>query len=319
MATQVKLNEVDKVEILMLQDNYVELTAMDHSAVVQRPMPLEGGEIRRSVQAEHGFSAFVTTTKNGTAGTVLLDFGFSAGGAAFNARSLNVPMQNVDVLALSHGHSDHFGGFAEMVKLIGKKGIELVVHPDVFRSPRYLTLSKEMKIYFPKITREEIERLGVRIVETVQPLPILDGDLLFLGEIERVNDFEKGFPIAYYEKEGQEKWDPIEDDTALAIHLKGKGLIVVSGCAHAGIVNTVSYARRVTGVEKVHAVIGGFHLSGPLFEAIIGRTTEELKKIGPEYIVPCHCTGRKAIMAIEREMPAQFILNMSGTRLTFSS
>ena len=319
MGDHMKLNEVDKVEILMLQDNYVELTAMDHSAVVQRAMPLDGGEIRRSVQAEHGFSAFVTTTKNGAAGTVLLDFGFSAGGVAFNARSLNVPMQNVDVLALSHGHSDHFGGFAEAVKLIGKKGIELVVHPDVFKSPRYLKFSEEMKIYFPKITREEIEHLGVRIVETSQPLSILGGDVLFLGEIERVSDFEKGFPIAHYEEGGKEKWDPIEDDTALAIHLKGKGLVIISGCAHAGIVNTVSFAKRVTGVEKVHAIIGGFHLSGPLFEAIIGRTAEELKKIGPEYIVPCHCTGRKAIMAIEKEMPAQFILNMSGTKLTFSS
>lgn len=319
MATQIKLNEVDKVEILMLQDNYVELTAMDHSAIVQRPMPLEGGEIRRSVLAEHGFSAAVTTTKNGTTGTVLLDFGFSPGGAAFNARILNVPMQSVDVLVLSHGHSDHFGGFAEIVKLVGKKGIELVLHPDVFKSPRYLKYGEQLKVYFPKITREAIEELGVRIVETAQPLPILGGNVLFLGQIKRENDFEKGFPMAHLEEEGRERWDPIEDDTALAIHVKGKGLVVVSGCAHAGIVNTVSYAKRLTGIDKVHAIIGGFHLSGPLFEGIIGRTVEELKKIGPEYIVPCHCTGRKAIMAIEKEMPAQFILNMSGTRLTFSS
>jgi 7,8-dihydropterin-6-yl-methyl-4-(beta-D-ribofuranosyl)aminobenzene 5'-phosphate synthase len=103
------------------------------------------------------------------------------------------------------------------------------------------------------------------------------------------------------------------------MNVKGKGLVIVSGCAHAGIVNTLIYAMNVTGIKKVYAVMGGFHLSGPLFEPIIDRTTEELRKINPTYIVPTHCTGRKAIANIEKEMPSQFILNMSGTKLTFAA
>ena len=125
--------------------------------------------------------------------------------------------------------------------------------------------------------------------------------------------------VAYFQENGVEKWDPLEDDTSIVMNLKGKGLIVLSGCAHSGIVNTVHHAIDVTGVDKIHAVIGGFHLSGPGFEPIIGRTTEELKKLEPAYIIPTHCTGRKAIMYIEKEMPDRFMLNMSGTKLTFSA
>ena len=124
---------------------------------------------------------------------------------------------------------------------------------------------------------------------------------------------------ARHEEGGAEKFDPIEDDSAIVAHVKGKGLVVLSGCAHSGIVNTVAYARDVTGVDPVYAVMGGFHLTGPDFEPIIGKTTEALKAVNPRYIVPTHCTGRKAAMHIEREMPDRFLLNMSGTRMIFAA
>jgi 7,8-dihydropterin-6-yl-methyl-4-(beta-D-ribofuranosyl)aminobenzene 5'-phosphate synthase len=124
---------------------------------------------------------------------------------------------------------------------------------------------------------------------------------------------------ARYEEGGMEKFDPIEDDSAVVAHVKGKGLVVLSGCAHSGIVNTVAYARDVTGIEQVYAVMGGFHLTGADSEPIIGRTTEALKAIDPRYIVPTHCTGRKASMHIEREMPDRFLLNMSGTKMVFAA
>ncbi len=124
--------------------------------------------------------------------------------------------------------------------------------------------------------------------------------------------------MACFLDNGVEQWDSIEDDTSIVMNLREKGLVILSGCAHAGIINTVFYAREVTGIDKVHAVMGGFHLGGPLFEPIIGRTTAELRKLALSYVIPVHCTGRKAIMQIEKEMPEQFILNMSGTKLTFA-
>lgn len=319
MRKAIRIIEADKVEILTLQDNYIEITALDGNEVVSRAVALKEGQIRNSILAEHGFSALVRITAQGRTRSILFDFGFSEEGAAYNARALGADLGDVEAIALSHGHSDHLGGFDRLIQMIGKKDIELIVHPDVFKRSRYLKFSEELKVYFPEFTRETAGKTGVKIVESRTPRPLLDGAALFLGEIPRQTEFEKGMPHAFFLADGVEKKDLIEDDTSLVMNLRGKGLIVLSGCAHAGIVNTVAYAREVTGVDRVHVIMGGFHLSGPAFEPIIGRTTEELKKFNPAYVVPTHCTGRKAVMQMEREMPKQFILNMSGTKLTFAA
>ncbi len=313
-----KLNAVDKIEILALQDNYIEMTAMDNSGVISRAAPLKEGEIRASIIAEHGFSALIKTTSKGKAHALLFDFGFSEDGAAQNAKTLDVNMAEVEAAALSHGHSDHTGGLFKLAALIGKKNIPFVVHPSAFKSPRYIKYSEDLKINFPKLTREMFESAGFSVVESDRPYYLLDDTILFLGEIPRRTDFEKGFPVAHWQKDGKEMWDAIEDDTSVVMNLKDKGLVIISGCAHAGIINTVTHAIDVTGIKKIHVVMGGFHLSGPLFEGIIDRTTEELKKLNPDYVIPMHCTGRKAIMAMEKQMPDKFILNMAGTRLTFN-
>ena len=316
--SQTKLNTVDKVEILTLQDNYIEMTAMDNSAVIARAMPLKDGEISASILAEHGFSALVKTTSAGITHSLLFDFGFSENGAAQNAATLGVNMSEVEAVALSHGHSDHTGGMEKITALIGKRDIPFVVHPSAFKSPRYIKLGEEFKLNFPKLTRDMVKQAGLSVIETEKPYPILDNTILFLGEIPHATDFEQGWPLPHCQKDGKEVWDPIEDDTSIVMNLKDKGLVIVSGCAHAGIVNTVRHAMAVTGIDKIHAVMGGFHLSGPFFEPIIDRTTQELQKLHPAYLIPTHCTGRKAIMAMEKQMPEQFILNMAGTKLTFA-
>jgi 7,8-dihydropterin-6-yl-methyl-4-(beta-D-ribofuranosyl)aminobenzene 5'-phosphate synthase len=313
------LKEVEKVEILTLQDNFIEITAFDNSAIISRARFLMGGEIKTSIRAEHGFSAIVRTITAGRTRMLLFDFGFSKDGAAANAKATDVDMGKIEVLVLSHGHIDHFGGFEKLVKMIGRDGVELVLHPVAFRQQRYLKFASDFKARFPEVTRKEIEEAGVRLRETKDPLPLLDGDVLYLGEIHRQTEFEKGMPNAFFVDKGIETWDPIEEDTGIAINLKGRGLVVLTGCAHSGIVNTVNYARKVTGVDPVHVIMGGFHLTGPAFEPILGKTIAELKRINPAYIVPTHCTGRKSIMEIEKAMPAQFIMNMAGTGLTFSS
>ena len=313
------LKEVESVEILTLQDNFIDIMASDNSAIISRARFLINGEIKTSIRAEHGFSAIVRTTTAGRTRTLLFDFGFSKDGAVANAKALGVDMGEIEVMVLSHGHSDHFGGFEKLVKMIGRDGVELVLHPAAFKQQRYLKFAGNFKARFPEVTRKKIEKKGVRLRETTEPLPLLDGDVLYLGEICRQTEFEKGMPHAFFMDKGVETWDPIEEDTGIAINLKGRGLVVLTGCAHSGIVNTVNYARAVTGVNPVHVIMGGFHLAGPAFEPIVKKTIEELKKINPAYIVPTHCTGRKSVMEIEKAMPSQFILNMAGTGLTFSS
>ncbi|OGP66360.1 MAG: hypothetical protein A2W27_01110 [Deltaproteobacteria bacterium RBG_16_44_11] len=317
MSDKIKLNEVDKVEITTLIDNYIDGVAMDGSDIISRAYPIKDGKISNSILAEHGFSAIATTQTNNKPHSVLLDFGFSADGAAFNARALGINMSIIEALVLSHGHSDHTGALESLTKLIGKKKIRLFLHTQAFTKPRYLKYGEDIKVSFPELSRKEIQKLGIEIEESAKPVTLADESILYLGEIPRLTDFEKGMPNAYYEENGKEIFDQNLDDTSLVMNLKGKGLVILSGCAHAGIINTVHHARKVTGVDKVHAVMGGFHLTGPSFAPIINRVIEELRQINPDYIIPTHCTGRNAINAIEKELPAKFLLNMSGTKLTF--
>lgn len=318
IMSNMKLKAVDKVEILTLQDNYIDMTARDNNAVITRAMPAKDGEIKVSIGAEHGFSSLVKTTIGEKSNTLLFDFGFSEGGAAYNAANLNADMTQVEATVLSHGHSDHFGGINKLSAMIGKKNIPLIVHPGVFKNPRYVKFSEEFKIYFPRFTKEMAEKAGLTVMETKDSKLLLDDKFLFLGEVPKRSDFEKGMILAHCVENDVEKWDAIEDDTSLVMNLGDKGLVILSGCAHSGIVNTVAYARDVTGIDKVHVIMGGFHLSGPMFEPIIERTTQELQKFNPNYIIPTHCTGRKAVAFMETTFKEKFILNMSGTKLTFS-
>lgn len=315
----IALREVDQVEILTLQDNFIDIAAHDGTAVVRRPVSEDASGNRVSILAEHGFSAVVGVAAGGRTRKVLFDFGFSEQGAFQNARTLGVDLAEIEAMALSHGHMDHHGGLSAFAERLGAKGIELVLHPAAFRDSRYLRLSEERRLRLPAPDRDRLEQAGVRVVPSAAPRLMLDGGLLFLGEIPRKTEFERGMPKARYEEDGAEKFDPIEDDSAVAAHIRGKGLVVLSGCAHSGIVNTVAYAREVTGVERIFAVMGGFHLTGTDFEPIIETTAEALKAFDPRYVVPTHCTGRKASVHIERAMPEQFLLNMSGTRMVFTA
>jgi 7,8-dihydropterin-6-yl-methyl-4-(beta-D-ribofuranosyl)aminobenzene 5'-phosphate synthase len=313
----IALKEVDKVEILTLQDNYIDIAAMDSTDTVQRAMPLKNGEIKNSILAEHGFSAIITVMTGSISRNLLFDFGFSQQGASFNADALELDLSNIEAMVLSHGHMDHFGGLFSLVEKIGKKGIELVLHPTAFRPSRYIKATDTRNINLPALSKEKISKAQVTVIESKTPRSLLDGSLLFLGEVSKKSEFEKGFPRMFYEKNGRSRWDPIEDDTAIVAHVKGKGLIVLSGCAHSGIINTVKYAQEITGIKKLYVVMGGFHLTGADFEPIIEPTTEALKALNPEYVIPTHCTGRKAVMNIEKEMPDKFLLNMSGTKMVF--
>lgn len=316
---RLKINEVDKVEILTLVDNYIDLASDDNSDIVSRGTPIKDMQLKNSILADHGFSALIRCTTKEKTRTMIFDFGFSTDVATRNADALDVDLTEVEAAALSHGHIDHFGGLNDLATKIGKRGLEFVAHPAVFRSNRYLVPLPNLKIGAPTLERGKIEEAGFRIVETKEPFSLLDGDVLFLGEVPRRTSFEKGMPMAFYEENGKEMWDPTEDDTGLVMLIRGKGLAILSGCAHSGIINTVKYARELMGINKVHLVMGGFHLTGSAFESIIDDTVEAMKKIGPNYIIPAHCTGRKAVLAFEKAMPDQFILNMSGTKLTFTA
>ena len=143
---------------------------------------------------------------------------------------------------------------------------------------------------------------------------LVEGMILVSGEVARTTDFERGFPIHYAKREHDWEPDPlIHDDQCAIIHVRDKGLVIVTGCGHSGIINIIRNAQAITGIREVYAVIGGFHLNGPLFDPIIPATIAALQEINPRYLVPGHCTGWVATHQIARAMPGAFVANSVGT------
>jgi 7,8-dihydropterin-6-yl-methyl-4-(beta-D-ribofuranosyl)aminobenzene 5'-phosphate synthase len=314
-----KLKEVDRIEVLALMDNYADVL-LGNTRVVRRASHSGGGEIfSDTLVGEHGLSLLVTVREGGNGHTILFDTGYSALGVPHNMEHLGVDLKIIEAIVLSHGHMDHLGSLHPILEK-ARKPMPVLMHPEAFASTRYLTRKDGEKDRFPvMLERKEIEDRGGQIRETAAPTLICENMILVSGEVERTTSFERGMPHAVMEKDGKLEKDPIRDDQALFLLLKGKGLVVIGGCSHAGIVNTVRYGKKITGAQKVHAVLGGFHLAGPLFEPIIDDTIDALKKEAPEVVVPMHCTGWKAIQRFSLAFPAAFVLNSVGSTYTFSA
>jgi 7,8-dihydropterin-6-yl-methyl-4-(beta-D-ribofuranosyl)aminobenzene 5'-phosphate synthase len=312
----VPLKEVDQVEVLTLMDNFVDVLLED-TEVVTRPPKATGEEIPTdTLLAEHGLCLLVKVQQGTEKHTIMFDTGYNNIGVLHNMDILAVDPNEMEAIVLSHAHMDHTGSLHAILGKISNP-IPVVVHPDAFIYPRFFELKDGSKKRFPRtLVRNEFEQRNVKIQESKTPTPILDGAILVTGEVERTTAFEKGMPNALLEKDGRLEPDPIKDDQALVMNLKGKGLVVISGCSHAGIINTVLYAKKLTGVEKVYAVLGGFHLSGAFYEKILEKTVDQLKALAPAVVVPMHCTGRKAMEQFSREFPSSFVLNSVGSKIT---
>lgn len=317
-ALPLPLKEVDRVEVLTLMDNYSDALLKD-TEVVKRPSLVKGDDVPRdALVAEHGLSLLITLYRNGGKHTILMDTGYTKIGVPHNMDRLEIDPGEIETIVMSHAHQDHTGALYPVLDRIGGP-IPMVLHPDAFQFPRFKELPDGKKLRFPRnLVREELEARNVQVIETREPTLIMDDMLLVTGEVERTSGFEKGLPGAFLEKDGKLEKDPMTDDQSLVLLLKGRGLVIISGCSHSGIVNTVRYSRKVAGTETVYAVLGGFHLSGPPFEPIIERTIEELKRFAPEIIVPMHCTGWKAIQRVSEVFPDAFVLNSVGSTITLS-
>jgi len=313
-----RLREVDHIEVLTLMDNYVDVI-LGNTRVVRRANLSANGEISRdTLVGEHGLSLLVTVREGSRSHTILFDTGYSAIGVPHNMEHLGLNPEDIEAIVLSHGHMDHLGSLHAVLEK-ARKPIPVLVHPGAFASPRYLTRKDGGKDRFPRmLDREEVERRGGQIRETAAPTLICGNMILVSGEVERTTSFERGMPHAVMDKDGKLEKDPIRDDQALFVLLKGKGLVVIGGCSHAGIVNPVLYGKKITGARTVHAVLGGFHLAGPLFEPILEDTLDALKAEAPDVVVPMHCTGWKAIQRFSLAFPSAFVLNSVGSTYTFS-
>jgi 7,8-dihydropterin-6-yl-methyl-4-(beta-D-ribofuranosyl)aminobenzene 5'-phosphate synthase len=310
VMSKVNLREADKLEVTVLVDNYADGT-LENTAIAKRALIRPPG----TLLAEHGLSCLLKVYTGNEEHWVLLDTGMSPTCLLHNIGAMEIDIGKIESVVLSHGHGDHFGGLMRFLDK-AKRGISLTLHPDAFLESR-LNVPGRRPVYPPRLDEGALKQTMVVLHREKQASTLASDLVLVTGDVERVTDFEKGFPWAEAKIGGEWVVDPFHHDQGVAVMVRGKGLVVVGGCSHAGIINTVKHAQKVAGIDKVHAILGGFHLSGKLFEPIIGATIEEMKKISPDFVVPMHCTGWKAINQFAKEMPEQFILNAVGTTYLF--
>jgi 7,8-dihydropterin-6-yl-methyl-4-(beta-D-ribofuranosyl)aminobenzene 5'-phosphate synthase len=333
------IQEIDRVFVTILMDNSTDLLLTSSAHAIRPPLTKNEKFILPLPVAEHGFSALVNivtrsedkkgkNSKNNNK-IFLFDTGPSENGVIHNADVFGLDFDEIDGVILSHGHFDHFAGLVNILKKISlsrQSCTSIFAHPDAFLK-RWEIYQDGERAKMPFLDEEQLQQMGALIHKNrgITFLPSDDSpSLLLTGEIPRKTSFEKGFPFQYVENQSGNETilipDPlVRDDQAIIVNVRNKGLVILTGCGHAGIINTINYAKEVTGIDKIHAVLGGFHLpaDGGIYEETIEPTLKELLKTNPDYIIPCHCTGWKATNRIIEAMPEKFLQSSVGTMFSF--
>ena len=239
---------------------------------------------------------------------------FDTGGgrtAVPNAENMKIDLSTIDRIVLSHGHYDHTGGLLDVLRKAGGK--EIIAHPDVW-AKKYGSLDNTPKRYvgIPFI-REALEVMGTTFKLSKEPVKLSE-HIMTTGEIPMVTDYEIVEKYLNVKEDDELKQDPLNDDLALIIDAE-YGLVVILGCAHHGIVNTLKQAIKVTGKDLIYAAIGGTHLIHASQERL-EKTAVALKEMGVQYLGVSHCTGFKASAYLAMEFGDRFFQNNAGTILT---
>lgn len=345
-AASVEIPTVDRLVMTSVVDNFYDVFARGGKiadVTVQRTTvayPVGSGPLLLS---EHGLAYHLESFRGSERKEILLDFALTERSLTNNYQGLKVDPTKTDALIISHGHDDHYSGLPGLARTLQgrtKPGIVLYAGGEDTFCHRWEVRPDGQKVDRGHLNRAELETRGVKVVTAKQPA-VVAGHAFTSGQIPRLTDFEKGsaaarleagvpgsgceaslhFPVGTLKveaKPGELVQDIFWGEHATAYHVKNRGLVVISSCGHAGIINSTRQVQKSTGIEKVHAVIGGFHLA-PAPEEIVMKTVEAFKAIDPDYLIPMHCTGFNTIAAIQREMPKKLIMPSTGTRVVFGA
>ena len=335
-AQGVSVPAVDRLVMTNVVDNVYDVFAkggkLDTIAVERTPL-----DVKSPLLAEHGLAYHLESFRGAERRQVLLDFSLTDLNLFNNYRSLKVDPLAADALIISHGHADHYGALPALAR-VGegrfKGGITLYAGGEDTFCQR-MVVTPVGTVDSGRLDGPALEARGVKIVLAKQPTVVV-GHAFTSGQIARTTDFEKPpaaarlvagpmdsacstthfGPTLVQTKPGDLVADNFQGEHATVYHVKGRGLVVITSCGHAGVINSVRQAQKASGIDKVHAIVGGFHLA-PAPDDVVAKTVAAFKTIGPDYVIPMHCSGINTIMAVHREMPAKLVMPSTGTRVVF--
>jgi 7,8-dihydropterin-6-yl-methyl-4-(beta-D-ribofuranosyl)aminobenzene 5'-phosphate synthase len=320
----IPLEPVDSLTVTTLVDNVFDVFMPDQGPA-HRLSPASPGKTQPSATmvdglapdqpiAEHGLSLLLKVTRGDRSHTFLFDTGVSPKGMINNMDRLQLDGRDVEAIVCSHGHFDHTGGLDGLVQRLGTVNMPVLIHPD-FWNRRRVQLPGGFTREIPTTSRSALQGAGFEIVEERRPSFLFDHSVLVTGEVERTTGYEPGFPVQ--EAWRNDHWEPdplVLDDQAIMVNVRDRGLVIFTGCGHAGIVNIARYALALTGQSSVYGVFGGFHLNGPMYEPLIDRVCTDLRAMQPALVVPAHCTGWRAQHALARAFGEAYVPDCVGTQ-----
>jgi 7,8-dihydropterin-6-yl-methyl-4-(beta-D-ribofuranosyl)aminobenzene 5'-phosphate synthase len=303
------LRPVDRVEIQVLVDNATDILSSTPADVesefryaVRRGLRIQTG--RCQCCAVHGLSCLLTAYRGAERHSVLFDTGPEDYAFERNVTRLGVDLGQVETIVLSHGHWDHAGAMLLALDAIrrrnGNREVPFYAHPGMFRSRAMKLANGGIQLMDDVPSIDDLTAYGARVLCTTEPQTFL-GDMFYVsGEVPRITSFEPGLPGQIRKTDDGSSWEPdplIMDERWLAVNVAGKGLVVLSACSHAGVINVLKHARASFPKVPLHGVMGGLHLSGPN-EAIIPQTVDALAEFNLATIAAGHCTGWRALSAL---------------------
>jgi len=298
---------LSSITVEILVDNFFDVFEPSRPGVVERIVP---GRLPKPLMAAHGLAFWLTLTQNGRTSQILMDTANSPLPLFNNMEALGHQPGEADALVVSHGHPDHYGGLLEY---LGRRepGLPVYLHEDCYL-PKLL-ITPRGRIGPWKLEKNELLSRGAELHENRGPALVMD-QLLLTGTVEATTPYETPLPGAKRVVNGNEENDPFSDEQALVMHVKDRGLVVIGGCCHPGVINMVKYAQKLTGVNKVFAILGGFHLTVG-GDDLIRETIAGLRELEPEIVLAGHCTGFKALTQLALNFPDTFMVSCVGTKL----
>jgi 7,8-dihydropterin-6-yl-methyl-4-(beta-D-ribofuranosyl)aminobenzene 5'-phosphate synthase len=336
-AAPIAVPEVDKLQLQVLVDGAFDLFSRPQKVNGVTVDVLRSSDFRRPFHAQWGLSLMLDSQRGSDARTILLDFGHTPEALMLNMELQGVDAAKIKAMILSHGHNDHWGGllgFLEKKRSVLPADLTLYSGGEDNFCRRHAGPAAGPFSDRGVLDRREIAAHRVKLV--LAPIPtVVEGHAFTTGQIQR-SGIEKVLPntmvefamkdgvgcdmghFSAAELQGKIMPDQHVHEHATCFNVKGRGLVVISSCGHVGIVNSVRQAQAVSGVPKVHAIVGGFHL-GPAPADYLGQVVSEIRKLEPDVVIPMHCSGDNFVRTVREQMPDKLVLATIGSRISFGA